>query len=165
MNRLLQTFDDWARATRVDGVDRPHRFDSTRVPSTQSLDIDLCRSDIGTIIWATGYRPDYSWLHVPVLDRKGRIRHDGGVVTDAPGMYLLGTNVLRRRRSSFIHGAQPDTEELSAHLHGFLDGHRNGSSRSASVGDGAFMFHQGEMGGPTRRSLDEPSYSPGPGGQ
>ena len=43
----------------------------------------------GTVIWATGYRPDYSWLDVPVLDRKGRIRHDGGVV-QAPGLYVMG---------------------------------------------------------------------------
>ncbi|MDP9463902.1 MAG: NAD(P)-binding domain-containing protein, partial [Actinomycetota bacterium] len=87
MNRLLQTFDDWARASGLDGADRPHRFEPTHVPPTPVLEIDLRRSDIGTIIWATGYRPDYSWLDVPVLDRKGRIRHDGGVVSDAPGMY------------------------------------------------------------------------------
>ena len=51
------------------------------------------------IIWATGFRPDYSWLDVPVLDRKGSIRHDGGVV-EAPGMYLMGMPFLRRRKST-----------------------------------------------------------------
>ncbi|HEY5874177.1 MAG TPA: hypothetical protein VIT64_02705, partial [Ilumatobacteraceae bacterium] len=50
-----------------------------------------------------------------------RIRHDGGVVRDAPGMYLLGANFLRRRRSSFIHGAESDTDELSSHLQRHLD--------------------------------------------
>lgn len=70
---------------------------------------------------ATGYRPGHSWLDVPVYDHKGRIRHDGGVVRDAPGMYLLGANVLRRRRSSYIHGAEQDTADLAAHLHGYLD--------------------------------------------
>ena len=39
--------------------------------------------EIRSIVWATGFRPDYSWLHVPVLDRKGYIRHEGGVA-DAP---------------------------------------------------------------------------------
>ena len=58
----------------------------------------------GRSIWATGYRPDYSWLDVPVFDRKGRLRHDGGVVA-APGMYVMGLPFLRRRKSSFIDGA------------------------------------------------------------
>jgi putative flavoprotein involved in K+ transport len=121
MNRLLQTFDDWAHNSGVDSVDRPHRFEPTRLTSAPVLDLDLSSGEIGTIIWATGYRPDYSWLDVPVLDRKGRIRHDGGVVRDAPGMYLLGANVLRRRRSSFINGAEQDTADLTDHLAAYLD--------------------------------------------
>ena len=60
------------------------------------LELDFVDDDIGSIVWATGYRPDYSWLDVPVLDHKGRIRHDGGV-TEAPGLYVTGLNVLRRR--------------------------------------------------------------------
>ena len=72
-------------------------------------------SGIRTVIWATGYRPDYSWLDVPVLDRKGRIRHDGGVVV-APGMYVLGLPFMRRRKSSFIDGAGDDAADLAAHL-------------------------------------------------
>ena len=55
----------------------------------------------------------------PVLDEKGHLRHDGGVV-DAPGLYALGLPVLRRRKSSFIHGAEDDARELIAHLAGFL---------------------------------------------
>ncbi len=42
------------------------------------------------VLWATGYRPDYSWLDLPVTDRKGQIVHDGGVITSAPGAYVLG---------------------------------------------------------------------------
>ena len=57
-------------------------------------------SEIRTILWATGYRPDYSWLKVPVLDRKGRMRHDGGV-TPAGGLYVMGLQFLRRRKSAF----------------------------------------------------------------
>ena len=72
--------------------------------------------EIASIVWATGFRPDYSWLSVPVLDRKGRLRHEGGVVTGAPGMYAVGLNVLRRRKSSFIHGAEDDARELTDHL-------------------------------------------------
>jgi putative flavoprotein involved in K+ transport len=57
---------------------------------------------------------------VPVLDRKGRLRHDQGVV-DAPGLYALGLTFLRRRKSSFIHGAEDDVRDLGVHLHGYLD--------------------------------------------
>ena len=133
MNRLLQTLDDWARATEIDAVDRPHRFEPTRLPSTPPLELDLSTGEIGTIVWATGYRPDHSWLDVPVLDHKGRIRHDGGVVRDAPGMYLLGANVLRRRRSSFIHGAESDTADLAEHLAGYLDRYRSSASATATL--------------------------------
>jgi putative flavoprotein involved in K+ transport len=84
------------------------------------VSVDLTDGSIRTIIWATGFRPDYSWLDVPVLDRKGRLRHDGGVV-DAPGMYVVGLPVLRRRKSSFIHGVEDDVRDLTAHLHDYLD--------------------------------------------
>ena len=61
-------------------VEPPHRLPPTRVEDAPPLGMDLANSgEIRTIIWATGYRPDYSWLEVPVLDRKGMIRHDGGV--------------------------------------------------------------------------------------
>ncbi len=122
MKRLLSALDDWAVEAGVEGFDGPpERPDSTHVAPAPLLELDLNRGEIGTIVWATGYRPDYSWLDLPVLDRKGRVRHDGGVVLDAPGVYLLGANFLRRRRSSFIDGAAADTRELSAHLHRHLD--------------------------------------------
>ena len=95
MERLLDTFDDWAR------------------------ELNLGRGEIRSIIWATGFRPDYSWLHVPVLDRKGHLRHDGGVV-EAPGMYAIGLPVLRRRKSTFIHGAEDDARDIVEHLAGYL---------------------------------------------
>jgi putative flavoprotein involved in K+ transport len=84
------------------------------------LTLDLERSNIRTIIWATGFRPDYSWLQVPVLDRKGRIQHDGGV-TPSPGLYVTGLPVLRRRKSSFIHGAEDDARDIVAHLVDYLE--------------------------------------------
>ena len=76
--------------------------------------------EISTIVWATGFRPDYSWLDVPVLDRKGFIRHDGGVA-DFPGMYVLGLPFMRRRKSSFIHGAEDDARDICKHLTNYLD--------------------------------------------
>jgi putative flavoprotein involved in K+ transport len=91
------------------------------VPDSPPLTIDLEGGGIRSIVWATGFRPDLSWLEVPVLDRKGRIRHEGGVVA-APGMYVLGLTFLRRRKSSFIHGAEDDARDLAAHLASYLDG-------------------------------------------
>jgi putative flavoprotein involved in K+ transport len=76
-------------------------------------------------VWATGFRPDYSWLQVPVLDRKGQLRHEGGVVTGAPGLYALGLNLLRRRKSSFIHGAEDDAREITEHVAAYLAAERS----------------------------------------
>jgi putative flavoprotein involved in K+ transport len=121
MNRLLDTIDEWAAAHGLDSEVGPkQRFAPTKVEASPPLGIDLKRGDIRTIIWATGFRPDYSWLDVPVLDRKGRVRHDGGVV-DAPGMYLMGIPFLRRRKSSLIDGAADDARDLSAHLAAYLN--------------------------------------------
>ena len=75
--------------------------------------------EIRSIVWATGFHPDYHWLEVPVVDRKGHLRHEGGVV-DAPGMYALGLPLLRRRKSTFIHGAEDDARDVVGHLAGFL---------------------------------------------
>ena len=117
MNRLLETFDTWARAVGVDGeVAPPHRFAATATAVSPTLAVDLTRGEIGTVVWACGYRPDYSWLHLPVFDWRQRLLHDGGIVRGAPGVYLLGAPFLRRRRSSFISGADRDTLELADHL-------------------------------------------------
>ena len=85
------------------------------------LGMDLNSGEIQTVVWATGFRPDHSWLDLPVFDRKGRIRHDGGIV-EAPGMYLMGIPFLRRRKSSLIDGAGDDARDLSAHLAAYLEG-------------------------------------------
>ena len=112
----------WARTGGVDlEVGPPERFAPTEAPKSPRWQIDLRSGEIRTIVWATGFRPDYSWLDVPVLDRKGRIKHDGGVV-EAPGLYLMGIPFLRRRKSTFIDGAADDARDLCAHLAGYLDG-------------------------------------------
>jgi putative flavoprotein involved in K+ transport len=121
MERLLNSIDQWATRTGLDSeIDAPHRHPATRIDDSPALMMDPARQNIKTILWATGYRPDYSWLQVPVLDRKGMIRHQGGIA-DSPGMYLMGMPLLRRRKSSFIHGAADDALELSAHLAGLLE--------------------------------------------
>ena len=122
IGRLLDAIDLWATERGLDGeLEPPWRPAPTIVEDSPPLGIDLTTGGIRTILWATGFRPDYSWLDMPVLDRKGLIRHDGGVVIDAPGMYLLGMPFLRRRKSSFIDGAGDDAEDLSSHLAAYLD--------------------------------------------
>ena len=132
LGRLLDTFDAWSRTRELDGcLEAPQRFPATRLPGKPCLGLDLARGEIRSVLWATGYRPDYLWLQVPVLDRKGELRHHGGVV-DAPGLYVLGLPFLRRRKSSFIHGADDDARELSAHLAAWLArGHRQGAASRA----------------------------------
>lgn len=121
MNRLLGAIDEWANESGVAAeVGSPERYAPTELAASPRLGLDLGAGEINTVVWATGYRPDYSWLDVPVLDRRGRLRHDRGVV-DAPGLYVLGLPYLRRRKSSFIHGAGDDVRELSAHLADYLD--------------------------------------------
>ncbi len=122
MIRLLDTIDQWAADNGLDGeVAAPHRFAMTQVEESPPLLLDLARGKVKTIIWATGFRPDYSWLDVPVLDHKGIPRHDGGVV-ESPGLYLMGLPFLRRRKSSLIDGVGVDAEDLSAHLADYLRG-------------------------------------------
>ena len=115
MNRLLASIDEWVRSNGFDDrFPAPQRYQPTTVDPQTRLSLNLS-DGISTVIWATGYRADYSWLDVPVLDRKGRIRHDGGMVP-APGMYVMGLPFMRRRKSSFIDGAGDDAADLAAHL-------------------------------------------------
>jgi putative flavoprotein involved in K+ transport len=121
LGRLLDTIDEWTSASGLDdSVPPPYKFPPTVAGDSPPLGLDLASGEIETVIWATGFRPDYSWLDVPVLDSKGMIRHDGGVV-DSPGMYLLGSPFLRRRKSSFIDGARVDAQDLIVELSAYLD--------------------------------------------
>ncbi len=123
LERLLERIDRWCAERRVgDLVAAPERFARTRIEPVPRLALDPAKERVATIIWATGFRPDYSWLELPVLDHKGRLRHDGGVVLR--GVYALGLNFMRRRKSSYIHGAEDDVRELCEHLVRGLRGRR-----------------------------------------
>ena len=126
MGRMLDNIDEWvADNAAASTYDPPERYERTSVDDSPPLTLNLDRENIRTILWATGFRPDYSWLDVPVLDRKGFIKHDGGVA-ESPGMYVIGLPVLRRRKSSFIHGVGDDARDLNAHLVNYL--HRANAS-------------------------------------
>jgi putative flavoprotein involved in K+ transport len=121
LRRLLGRIDEWIDGKGLQGEALPEgeRPAATKVDDSPRLGLDLERERFGTVIWATGFRPDHSWLHVPALDRKGRLRHEGGVV-DVPGLYALGLNFMRRRKSSFIHGAEDDVRDIATHLVAYL---------------------------------------------
>lgn len=134
LTRLLDRFDAWAsRSGAVDGLGAPDRPGPIRPDATDRVELDLEREGIETVVWATGYRQDLSWLDVPVFGYKGAIRHEGGVVTGSPGLYLLGSSLLRRRRSTYIAGAAQDTRDLADHLAGFLAGQAGATPHAMSA--------------------------------
>lgn len=132
LGRLLDTIDDWATLNGLDDeTEPPCRFDPTPIADSPPLTLDLTSGEIQTIIWATGYRPHTPWLHVPVLDPKGRIRHEGGV-TEFPGLYAMGLPFLRRRKSTLIDGAGGDAADLADHLLSVLAGRSCAPTRPVS---------------------------------
>ena len=130
MARLLDGFDTWALHAGIGGPEAGPRHSETQVDVSPKLELDLERN-VRTVLWATGMRPDYAALDLPVFDRRGHLKHDRGVVVDAPGLYVLGLPFMRRRKSSFIHGAADDVRDVTEHLCQHLDG----VARSVRSGD------------------------------
>ena len=122
LERLLDGFDAWHVSTgSTHDVGPVERFEPVHAPAKSRLSMDLASGEIRTILWATGYRPNYAWLQVPgAVGPKGELQHDGGIIRSAPGLYAIGLPVLRRRKSTFVHGAEDDARDLVEHLHSFL---------------------------------------------
>jgi putative flavoprotein involved in K+ transport len=118
LGRLLDLIDlhaaEFGLDAWLDEADRPARTTVPIAPTTLDLD------HVETVIWATGFRPEYPWLEEDLLDRNGQIMHDGGVMS-RPGMYVLGLPFTRRRKSSFLDGVGPDAHDLCRHLSRHLD--------------------------------------------
>jgi putative flavoprotein involved in K+ transport len=115
MQRLLQRFAQSA-PDLLDKVDLdivPTQLTRPRLAANLS-------DEIKVVLWATGFKPDYSWLQLDVFDGKGNLQHEGGVVS-APGIYALGLPLMRKRASTFIAGAAGDTQDLAEHLRSYLD--------------------------------------------
>jgi putative flavoprotein involved in K+ transport len=112
LGRLLDRIDRHAteRARhRALPIDRPEPL---RLPPAATA-IPLNRFE--TVVWATGLRPDDSWIEPALRDRRGQFTHDGGI-SDVPGLYVIGRPVMRRRSSGFIAGIAADADEISGHL-------------------------------------------------
>ena len=126
--RLLRRIDDHVAEhglhDLVGAVEDPAPTEIATPPTEVGLDA------FSTVIWATGYRPSFSWLDPRAIDQRGRVAHEGGVAK-LPGLYVLGLPFLRHRRSNLISGLAADAGELLPHLHDQLRaGRRTGLARS-----------------------------------
>ncbi len=118
LDRLLARIDAFAGLEGKAGPDAIVPVDLSReTPSSLSL----ASEGIRTIIWATGYRRDFSWLRIPAAIRAdGEIAHRDGV-TGVPGLYALGFRLLRKRDSHFIGGVGADAAAIAEEIAAFLD--------------------------------------------
>ncbi|MET1000448.1 MAG: pyridine nucleotide-disulfide oxidoreductase, partial [Acidimicrobiia bacterium] len=111
LDRIDRYIDSAGFADTASDPDRPEPIRADAGP----LELNLRRAGINTVVWATGYRRDYSWLRVGVLDGHGEIEQRGGV-TAAPGLYVIGLRFQTRRNSNFIDGVGHDARAITAHI-------------------------------------------------
>jgi len=78
-------------------------------------ELDLSREGIGTVIWTSGYRPEYDWVKLPVFDDMGfPIQVDGR--TSVPGLYFVGVHWLRKNKSAILYGVGEDAQVVAEHI-------------------------------------------------
>lgn len=115
LRSLLDEADAYAARNGLDLPEDPDARATVEDPDclvNPILSLDIARAGIATIIWATGFSSDYSWLKIDTFDGKGRPRHLRGV-SEEPGIYFLGLSFLSRRGSSFIWGVWHDARYLA----------------------------------------------------
>jgi putative flavoprotein involved in K+ transport len=76
--------------------------------------------EVDAVIWATGYRPDYSWIDGPVFDEHGRLKHRRGI-TNVPGLYFLGLTWQHTRGSALIGWVKDDAEFIAEQIRDFYE--------------------------------------------
>ena len=72
--------------------------------------------DVSTVIWCTGFRPDFGWIDLPVFDEDGGLVHDRGVVSSQPGLYFMGLFFLSAFTSSLIGGVGRGAQHIAKHI-------------------------------------------------
>lgn len=95
------------------GIDAPKggRYEPLWAPEKERSSLELAKSGITDIVWCIGFKPDFSWLDVPVFDEKGYPRHERGV-TDQDGLYFIGLPWLHTWGSGRFSGIKRDAEYL-----------------------------------------------------
>lgn len=117
---LLDQCDAYVARNGLDLPEEPAARELGPLPADVTdpvLELDLAGDGIGTILWATGFRTDFSWLQVDAFDEAGKPAHRRGVSTE-PGVYFLGLPWLSRRGSSFIWGVWSDAGFVAEHIDG-----------------------------------------------
>lgn len=115
---LLAEADAYVAANGLDLPEEPELHELGPLPGCVTdpvRELDPREAGITSIIWATGYRQDFSWLQVDAVDATGRPVHERGVSPE-PGIYFLGLPWLSRRGSSFIWGAWHDAAHVADHV-------------------------------------------------
>ncbi|AYF87493.1 FAD-dependent oxidoreductase [Pseudomonas sp. DY-1] len=132
---LLDAADAYIERNGLDLPEEPEARATYPDPECMSnpiLELDLAKAGVTSIIWATGYAVDYSWLKVNAFDAKGKPQHQRGVSAE-PGVYFLGLPWLSRRGSTFIWGVWHDAKHIADHIatqHKYL-AYRDASQRQA----------------------------------
>jgi putative flavoprotein involved in K+ transport len=117
-DNYLSVLDEADAYIARNGLDLPEEPDARTIlpdPSCVTdpiLELDLKKAGIESIVWATGFVVDYSWLKVDAFDERGRPKHQRGVSIE-PGIYFLGLPWQSRRGSSFIWGVWHDAKHLA----------------------------------------------------
>jgi putative flavoprotein involved in K+ transport len=119
--RLTTRIDEYVRDTALDAPPEPADGQVPAGDWEAVPELDLRAAGVGTILWASGYRPDFGWIDAPLFDGDGWPRQTRGV-SDAPGLYFVGVHWLHKRKSALLMGVGEDAEHVVAHLVGVAPG-------------------------------------------
>ncbi|MCK8686869.1 flavin-containing monooxygenase [Pseudomonas umsongensis] len=115
---LLDAADAYIERNGLDLPEEPearHTFPEPDCVTQPILELDLAKAGVTSIIWATGFAVDYSWLKVDAFNDNGKPQHQRGVSSE-PGVYFLGLPWQSRRGSSFIWGVWHDAKYVADHI-------------------------------------------------
>jgi putative flavoprotein involved in K+ transport len=110
--------DDYVTEAGIDAPDdksQPDAGSASTIPSGSMRELHLQQAGIGSVVWATGSRCDFRWIHFPIFDEDGEPAHRRGV-TSIPGLYFLGLQWLYKRKSAFFWGIAEDAAYLAEHI-------------------------------------------------